>query len=108
MATVMIVDDYEDWRSRIRQLLQNKPELQAICEVSDGLTTVEKAAELNPDLIILDVGLPKLNGIEVARQIGQFSPKLQDNYLEPRQVLRDRPGSFEHGRGLHLQAGRQT
>jgi CheY-like chemotaxis protein len=74
MATVMIVDDYEGWRSRIRQLLQKKPELQVICEVSDGLTAVEKAAELKPDLIILDVGLPKLNGIEVARRIGQLSP----------------------------------
>jgi DNA-binding response OmpR family regulator len=55
-------------------LLQNKPELQVICEVSDGLEAVKKAEELKPDLVLLDIGLPKLNGIEAARRIRQLSP----------------------------------
>jgi CheY-like chemotaxis protein len=49
-------------------------ELQSIAEVSDGLEAVSKAEELQPDLILLDIGLPTLNGIEAARQIHLLSP----------------------------------
>src|SRR5882724_9947925 len=92
MTRVLIVDDYEDWRRKVRQLLQERPELQVICEVSDGLEAVQKADELKPDLILLDIGLPKLNGIEAARRIRQLSPSSkiinlsQDNSLEVVQV----------------------
>jgi len=48
--------------------------LQVICEVSDGLEAVHKAEELKPDLILLDIGLPTLNGIEAARQIRKLAP----------------------------------
>jgi DNA-binding NarL/FixJ family response regulator len=65
-----------------------QPELQVICEVSDGSEAVQKAGELKPDLILMDIGLPKLNGIEAARQIRQLSPNFkiiflsQDNSLD--------------------------
>jgi DNA-binding NarL/FixJ family response regulator len=49
--------------------------LQIVCEVSDGQDAVRKAGELHPDLILLDVGLPNLNGIEAARQIRKLSQK---------------------------------
>jgi len=49
--------------------------LQIICEVSDGLEAVQKAEELQPDLVLLDIGLPNLNGIEAARRIRELSPK---------------------------------
>jgi DNA-binding NarL/FixJ family response regulator len=48
--------------------------LQIVCEVSDGLEAVQKAEELQPDLIVLDIGLPGLNGIEAARRIRKLSP----------------------------------
>jgi DNA-binding NarL/FixJ family response regulator len=89
MIKVPIVDDYEDWRRTVRQLLEERPELQVTCEVSDGLEAVQKAGELKPDLIVLDIGLPKLNGIEAARQIRQLAPSTkiiflsQDNSLDP-------------------------
>src|SRR5258708_18130727 len=89
---ILIVDDYEDWRRKVRQLLQERPEVQVICEVSDGLEAVQKADELKPDLILLDIGLPKLNGIEAARRIRQLSPSSkiinlsQDNSLDVVQV----------------------
>jgi len=72
---VLTVDDYAPWRRFVSSTLQKQPELQVIGEVSDGLEAVRKAEELQPDLILLDIGLPTLNGIEAARRIRQLSPK---------------------------------
>jgi DNA-binding NarL/FixJ family response regulator len=86
---ILLVDDFEEWRRTVRELLQARPELQVIGEASEGLGAVQKAGELKPDLIVLDIGLPKLNGIEAARQIRQLSPNSkiiflsQDNSLDP-------------------------
>ena len=54
--------------------MQSRPELQVISEVADGLEAIEKAGKLQPELVLLDIGLPKLNGIEAARQIRSLSP----------------------------------
>ena len=70
---ILIVDDNEDWRNFVRLLLLVRPEWQIVCEVSDGSEAVQKAEELRPDLIVLDIGLPKLNGIEAARRVRQVS-----------------------------------
>jgi DNA-binding NarL/FixJ family response regulator len=72
---VLVVEDYEPFQRFVASILQKQPELQIIGKVSDGLEAVQKAEELQPDLIVLDIGLPSLNGIEVARQIRKFSPK---------------------------------
>jgi CheY-like chemotaxis protein len=65
---VLVVEDYEPFQRFVASILQKQLELQIICKVSDGLEAVQKAEELQPDLILLDIGLPSLNGIEVARQ----------------------------------------
>ena len=72
---VLVVDDFAPWRRLTRTLLQNKPELQVVCEVSDGLEAVQKAQELKPDLILLDIGLPTLSGIAAARRIRDLAPQ---------------------------------
>jgi DNA-binding NarL/FixJ family response regulator len=71
---ILIADDFEEWRHRVRLLLHARPEWQIVCEVSDGSEAVQKAEALKPDLVVLDIGLPKLNGIEAARRIRQLSP----------------------------------
>jgi CheY-like chemotaxis protein len=62
-------------------MLETRPELQVIGRVSDGLEAVHKAEELRPDLIVLDIGLPSLNGIDAARQIRELSPNSKILFL---------------------------
>jgi DNA-binding NarL/FixJ family response regulator len=58
-------------------LLKDHEQLQIVAEVTDGLEAVQKAAELQPDVILLDIGLPKLNGIDAAKEIHQVVPGTQ-------------------------------
>jgi DNA-binding NarL/FixJ family response regulator len=78
---LMVVEDFEPFRRMISSILQNRAEVQVICEVSDGLEAVQKAKELQPDLILLDIALPGLNGIEAARQIGKLVPQSKILFL---------------------------
>ena len=71
----LVVDDSEPFRRFICKTLAKRSNLQVVCEVSDGLEAVQKAEELQPDLIFLDIGLPTLNGIAVARQIRTLAPE---------------------------------
>jgi DNA-binding NarL/FixJ family response regulator len=72
---VLVVDDFEPFRRFICKTLAKRPNLKVVCEVSDGLEAVQKAEELQPDLIFLDIGLPTLNGIAAARQIRTLAPE---------------------------------
>jgi len=69
LIRVLVVDDFAPFRRFICSTLSHRPNLQIICEVSDGQEAVRAAEELKPDLILLDIGLPTLNGIAAARQI---------------------------------------
>jgi len=72
---VLVVEDYAAFRRVLVSAIQSKAEIQVICEVADGPEAVQKARELQPELILLDIGLPRLNGIEAARQIRNLSPE---------------------------------
>jgi len=72
---VLVVEDYEPFRRFVRSTLGKRTDLQIVGEASDGLEAVQKAEQLQPDLILLDIGLPTLNGIEAARRIRKLSPK---------------------------------
>jgi DNA-binding NarL/FixJ family response regulator len=72
---VLVVDDFEPFRRVVCSTLQNKLELRTIFEASDGVEAIELAQALQPDLLLLDIGLPKLNGIEAARRIRKLAPQ---------------------------------
>ena len=71
---VLVADDYEPFRRVVCSRLESRPDLEVIGEASDGLEAVEKAQALKPDLILLDIGLPSLNGIEAAQRISRLIP----------------------------------
>ena len=73
-ARIVLVDDYEPWRRFERLALLAQEGLQIIAEAVDGDEAIQKAHELQPDLILLDISLPNLNGIHAARRIRQVAP----------------------------------
>ena len=70
----MVVDDFEPFRGFVRTALQANAEWQIVAEASDGLQAVQKAEQLKPDLILLDIGMPSLDGIEAAKRISKLVP----------------------------------
>ena len=81
LLRVLVVEDFVPFRQFICSTLAKRGDLEVICEVSDGLEAVQMAEELKPDLILLDIGLPTLNGIEAARQILQLAPESKIIFL---------------------------
>jgi DNA-binding NarL/FixJ family response regulator len=71
---ILLADDFKPWRIYLRALIERHPNLQVIGEAENGLEATEKAERLQPDFILLDVGMPLLNGIEAARRIRQVAP----------------------------------
>jgi DNA-binding NarL/FixJ family response regulator len=78
---VLLVDDHELWRRRVGAALRTDRRWQIVGEASDGLEAVEKAGVLKPDLILLDIGLPTLTGIEAARRIRALDPAARIVFL---------------------------
>jgi DNA-binding NarL/FixJ family response regulator len=78
---VLVVDDYAPWLHFVSLALAVKPEVQIVGEASDGLTAIQKVLELEPDVVILDIGLPDINGIQVAKQILEVVPKVRILFL---------------------------
>jgi len=110
LLSILVVDDYEVWRRRVRLLFQARPEWQVIAEASDGSEAVQKTEDLKPDLILLDIGLPKLDGIEAARRICQVSPNTRIIFLSLNndlEVVRAALGTGAMGYVCKTDAGRE-
>ena len=78
---ILVVDDHEPFRRFVYSILEGQANLQVIGEVEDGLQAVQQAESLQPDMILLDIGLPLLNGIEAARQIRRVAPNARIIFL---------------------------
>ena len=91
---VLIADDHSILREGIRSLLENESDMEVVGEAEDGHLAVSMACELEPDVILMDIGMPRLNGLEATRQIRKKLPNTQilvltmhDNEEYIRQVL---------------------
>jgi DNA-binding NarL/FixJ family response regulator len=74
MPTVLIVDDSESVRASVRALFEAEPEFDVVGEAVNGLDAISKAEELSPDLIVLDLSMPIMNGLEAAESLKSTSP----------------------------------
>jgi DNA-binding NarL/FixJ family response regulator len=81
IVRVLVVDDTPPWRRTISSIIQKEHGLQVVGEAGDGFEAIQKAQELRPDLILLDIGLPSLNGIEAARRIRERCPNSKVLFL---------------------------
>jgi len=79
--SVLLVEDFIPFRTVTRSLLDEQPNFHVVGEVADGLEAVEKARQLRPDLILLDISLPRLHGFEVARRISNLVPSSRIVFL---------------------------
>jgi DNA-binding NarL/FixJ family response regulator len=97
---ILVADDHQVVRAGLRVLLESKSGWQVCAEAANGREAVEKAAQLKPDVAVLDIGMPLLNGVEATRQIRKLSPKtevliltMHDSELLVQEVL----GAGAHG-----------
>jgi DNA-binding NarL/FixJ family response regulator len=97
---LLVVDDHELVRRSICRLLSNDKTLDVICQTTNGEDAVRKAQELKPDLILMDITLPGISGIEATRRIRRVSPESQIIFLSQHdslQMVRDALQTGGHG-----------
>ena len=83
---ILIVDDHEVVRRGLRVLIEQHPEWEVCGEAKDGREAVEKARELKPDVVVMDIGMPELNGLEATRQILKAARRTEVLILTARAV----------------------
>jgi len=109
LLKVLIADDHEVARRGIRALLEGHPEWEVTGEAKDGREAVELAAKLKPDVVLLDIGMPNLNGLDAARQILAATPDSRILIItmhDTEQVVREVLAAGARGFLLKSDAGR--
>jgi len=108
VTRILIVDDHDIVRRGVRALLESEPGFSICGEAGNGREAVAKAAELRPDLVLLDIGLPELNGLEVTRQLRAMLPSAKILVLtvfEADRLVEDLVAAGVNGYVLKSEAG---
>ena len=110
LVRVLVVDDFQPFRQVVTSILQAQADLQVISEASNASQAVQMADELQPDVILLDIGLPDFNGIDAARQIRELSPLSKIVFVTQGSsvdVMQEGLGLGAHGFLVKSDAGRE-
>jgi DNA-binding NarL/FixJ family response regulator len=106
---ILLVDDHPVVREGLRTVLQRRPGCEVVGEASDGAEALEKAGSLKPDVLILDITMPKMSGIEVCRLARQRSPELEVLFVtqhDSPQMMREALGAGAKGYVVKSNAAR--
>ena len=107
LVRILLVDDFHPYRASTASALSKQPGFQIVGEATDGLEAVQKAQELRPDLVVLDIAIPKLNGIEAAKKIRAVSPESKILFLTGNdypQIAREAMNAGQGGYVIKLDA----
>jgi DNA-binding NarL/FixJ family response regulator len=107
---ILVVDDYDPWRRFAAETFSDETRFSIVAEAADGDSAVEKAQALQPDLILLDIGLPGMNGIEAARQIRKSTPNAKILFVSENRswdIAEEALGTGARGYVLKSDAGSQ-
>jgi DNA-binding NarL/FixJ family response regulator len=77
MTRILLADDHEILREGLESLLRKEPGFEVVASVGDGRSALNKTKELKPDVLILDIGMPEMNGVDVARQVSHEFPDIR-------------------------------
>ena len=105
MINVLLVEDHELYRMGLSMLLSKSDDVTLVSESSDGLDGIKKARELSPDVILMDIGLPNVDGIEATQRIKEFNPNIKILIFTSRDSDQDVFESFKAGADGYIMKG---
>ena len=101
-ARILIVDDHEIFRRGLRSLLESRLDWEVCGEAKDGQDAVDLAKQLQPDVIVLDVTMPRLNGLDAARIIRKLVPKTKVVILSQHELAAMKQEAFKSGANAYV------
>ena len=105
MINVMLVEDHELYRMGLSMLLSKADGINLLSEAADGIEGIKKARELSPDVILMDIGLPNIDGIEATQRIKDFNPNTKILIFTSRDSENDVFESFKAGADGYIMKG---
>jgi len=106
---ILVVDDFDAWRLLACWMLETHNQLQVVGEAADGFQAIQIAQAVKPDMVLMDISLPDLNGIEAARWIGKMVPDAKILFLTQHSDLGLMRAAMSSGaRGYVLKADAET